>query len=150
MCRRDHPFYSIQNPTFVISDWLSSPYLQFSCLLYLFLLVLRLLAETGALEDGCHAPHDRGSGGGVSVTKTQSLEGCSRAVNVVSSNRVIPPLSSKDRAQTLAGSHQLVIRARFIGERLSILCCFNFPVLQKSQKIVVQFTCNPINFLSLY
>jgi hypothetical protein len=35
------------------------------------------------------------------------LEGCTQAVNAISSiNRVIPRLSSKDQEQTLAGSHQ--------------------------------------------
>ena len=60
-------------------------------------------------------------GGGVSVAKAQRpLEGCSRAV--------------KDRAETLAGSHQLVIRARFIGERLSILCFYSYSP-EKQKKI---------------
>jgi hypothetical protein len=49
---------------------------------------------------GCRAPQDRGNpiGGGVLVAKAQHpLEGCSQAVNVVSSiSRVIPRLSSKD------------------------------------------------------
>jgi hypothetical protein len=47
-------------------------------------------------------------GGGVLVAKVQHpLEGCSRAVNIVSSiSRVIPRLSSNDQEQTLAGSHQ--------------------------------------------
>jgi hypothetical protein len=49
MCWLDHPFYLIQNPNFEISDWFPSLYLQLSCLLYLFLLVLQLLAGMGAL-----------------------------------------------------------------------------------------------------
>jgi hypothetical protein len=77
-------------------------------------------------------------GGGVSVAKAQHpLEGCSRAMNIVSSiSRVIPHLSSKGQEQTLAGSHQLVIRVRLFVERLPILCYFYFPTVQKKLKIV--------------
>jgi hypothetical protein len=65
------------------------------------------------------------------------MEGCSRAVNVVSSiNRVIPHLSSKDQEQNLADSHQLVIRTGLFRERLPILRYFYFFTVQKKSKIV--------------
>ena len=70
MCRLDHPFYLIRNPNLVISDWFPSPHLQLSYLLYLFLLVLRLLAGTGALVavDALHKIVTA-IGDGVSVAK---------------------------------------------------------------------------------
>ena len=72
MCRLDHPFYSIQNPNFVISDWFSSPYLQLSCLFYLFLLVPRLLVGI-TLVVWLIVLHKIAIavGGGVSVAKAQ-------------------------------------------------------------------------------
>ena len=64
------------------------------------------------------------------------MDGCSRAVNVISIPKSSYPPSLIERSEfTLAGSYQLVIRARFIGERLRILRCFLiFPIVQKSQK----------------
>jgi hypothetical protein len=84
MCWLDHPFYLIQNPNFEISDWFPSPYFQLSCLLYLFLLVLRLVAGTGALV-AVDALHKIAAaiGGGVSVAKAHPWNGCSRVVNIV-------------------------------------------------------------------
>ncbi|WP_223699843.1 hypothetical protein, partial [Escherichia coli] len=72
VCQLDHQFYSIQNPNFMISDWFLAPYLQFSFLFYLFLLVPRLLAGI-TLVVWLIVLHKIAAaiGGGVSVAKAQ-------------------------------------------------------------------------------
>jgi hypothetical protein len=101
----------IPNSNLVTLDWLSCQYLQFSCLFELFLLVLRFLAGMGALVDGCCTLIHKITtviGGSVSVAKARSLEGCSQAVNVISSNRVIPHTTSHQNMghKPLWGLHQ--------------------------------------------
>jgi hypothetical protein len=90
------PVLPDSEPQLEISDSFPSPYLQFSYLLYLFLLVLRLLAGTIALVV-VEALHKIATaiGGGVSVAKTHPWKCCNRAMNVISSNRVIPHTSHR-------------------------------------------------------
>ena len=97
-CWSSRPSSSLRNPTsFVIEfeiETLHSHLVNSVLVPYLFLLVLRLLAGQVPQWPG-DALHKIAAsiGGGVSVAKAQCpLEGCSRAVNVVSSNRVIPHL----------------------------------------------------------
>ena len=66
----------------------------------------------------------------------RSLEGCSRAVNVVSTHQSSYPTPLIERSGTnLSGIISVGIRARFIGERLPIFRCFNFPSPEKAKKI---------------
>ena len=72
MCRLDHPFYLIQNPNFVSSDWFFTSIFAIELLVSLFLLVLRLLAGI-TLVVWLIALHKIAAavGGGVSVAKAQ-------------------------------------------------------------------------------
>ena len=72
MCRLDHPFYLIQNPNFVSSDWF------FISIFAIELLVLLVLACSSIACRNYHsglvdrAPQDRKAvGGSVSVAKAQ-------------------------------------------------------------------------------
>ena len=111
MCWLDHPFYLIQTPTLWVQIGFSSPYLQLSCLFYLFLLVPRLLAGI-TLVDWLIVLHKIviAIGGGVSVAKGKHpwMVVVGPWTSSPSPNRVIHLLSLKDRDSTLAGAYHYV------------------------------------------
>ena len=81
----------------------------------------------------------------------RSLEGCSWAVNVISTHQSSYPTPVIERSRTNPIEISSTgIRARFIGESLPILHCSNFSYSLEKQKIQqISFTHDPINPLSL-
>jgi hypothetical protein len=79
-----------------------------------------------------------------------SLDGCSQAMNVDSLPQSSYPLYPlKDRDSTLTGLHQVVSRARLIGERLPILPLIFFLLSRKAKKNsrLVPSSLNPLSLL---
>ena len=72
MCRLDHPFYLIQNPNFVSSDWFFISIFAIELLVLLVLASSSIACRTSALVAD-DAPHKIAAavGGGVSVAKAQ-------------------------------------------------------------------------------
>jgi hypothetical protein len=94
------PVLCFQNPTLIVFQLVKLHiHLTIQCLLYLFLLVLRLLVGQVPSRLGHRAPRDHVNHmSWLSVAKAMSLDSCRRAVNVDSpSQSSYPPSPPKDR-----------------------------------------------------